>query len=365
MQFPRTNVIEFINRTVNPVDIGCNGRGNIEARVLRSSNRTTVVTGGAGFLGYHLCKRLLAEGEWVVCVDDMSTGMQAHVDELAASGRYEFIRHDVREPLSLKADRIFNLACPASPPAYEADPIKTMLTNVVGARNLLDMAVENGARILQASTSEVYGDPLQHPQNEDYRGNVAIMGPRACYDEGKRCAETLFYDYHRTLKVDIRVARIFNTYGPSMRADDGRVISNFVIQALLGEDLTVYGDGSFTRSFCYVDDMIEGLVRLMDHEGDLPLPVNLGNPREFSINDVARTVISMTGSASKVVHLPEALDDPKVRRPVIDRARKILKWEPKIRLEDGLPPTIRHFARELSTLKETPRSHAVTKIFPA
>ncbi|MFZ2102155.1 MAG: UDP-glucuronic acid decarboxylase family protein [Oricola sp.] len=304
---------------------------------------TSLVTGGAGFLGYNLCRRLLDQGDKVVCIDDMTSGLQAHIDELSGHSRFEFLLHDVTKPLSLKVDRIFNLACPASPPAYQADPIKTTLTSVLGVLNMLELALQNGARIFHASTSEVYGDPLEHPQKETYHGNVNTMGPRACYDEGKRCAETLLHDYHRIRGADIRVARIFNTYGPGMRADDGRVISNFVTQALSGEDLTVYGDGSYTRSFCYVDDLIDGMMALMEHDGDYPLPVNLGNPDEFSIAKLASLVIEATGSDSRIVNLPNAPDDPKVRCPDISRAKATFGWGPKVPLEQGLVPTIEYF----------------------
>lgn len=305
------------------------------------------MAGGAGFIGYSLCKRLLAEGDSVICVDDMSTGIQAHVDAFSGSENYRFLHHDITEPLELECDRIFNLACPASPPAYQADPIKTLLTNVIGARNMLELAASNGARILQASTSEVYGDPLEHPQSEEYRGNVATMGPRACYDEGKRAAETLFFDFHRTRGVDIRIARIFNTYGPGMRADDGRVISNFIVQALRGENLTIYGDGHFTRAFCFIDDMVEGLIRLMEHPGPLASPVNLGNPNEFSIDETARLVLRLANSNSAVSRLEEAVDDPKYRCPSIDKAQRYLNWSPQVSLEDGLPKTISYFIEEL------------------
>jgi UDP-glucuronate decarboxylase len=257
--------------------------------------------------------------------------------------------HDVVEPLPeySRIDRIYNLACPASPPAYQSDPIKTLMTNVLGASNLLDLAEKTGARILQASTSEIYGDPERHPQPEDYHGNVPTMGKRACYDEGKRCAETLFYDYHRARGVEIRVARIFNTFGPEMRLDDGRVISNFIQQAIAGKDLTVYGDGSFTRSFCYVDDMIEGLVRLMEYDGAFPGPINLGNPCEISIGDLAKRVLELTGSPSGVSYLAEAEDDPHIRRPDISKATQLLGWEPAFSLDRGLQPTIEYFRRVL------------------
>lgn len=278
----------------------------------------------------------------------MSTGVQEHVDQLAHYERFHFIRHDVTKPINLRVDRIFNLACPASPPDYQADPIKTTLTNVLGTRNLLELAHSNSARFVQASTSEVYGDALVHPQPEGYRGNVSSTGPRSCYDEGKRCAESLVFDYERVYGLDVRVARIFNTYGPGMREDDGRVVSNFVVQALQNSDLTVYGDGTNTRSMCYVDDMIEGLIRLMAANAALAGPVNLGNPREISILDFARLVIEKTGSASNIVHLPAAVDDPRLRCPDIARAKADLNWEPRTALEDGLRATISYFAGKLA-----------------
>ena len=308
-----------------------------------NAHKVSLVTGGAGFIGFNLCKKLLSLGDHVICVDDMTSGMPQHVEELRRHENFRFLRHDVREPLSLKVDRIFNLACPASPPAYQADPIKTTLTSVLGVRNMLELALANGARILHTSTSEIYGDPLEHPQRESYNGNVKTMGPRACYDEGKRCAETLLHDYHRVHGADIRIVRIFNTYGPGMRADDGRAGSNFVVQALAGEDLTVYGDGSYTRSFCYVDDLIEGMLRLMELDGDHPLPVKLGNPHEVAINDLAALVLDATGSRSRIVHLRNVTDDPKLRCPDISRAKALLGWQPKVSLEDGLGPTIDYF----------------------
>ncbi|OBQ73592.1 UDP-glucuronic acid decarboxylase family protein [Mesorhizobium erdmanii] len=307
----------------------------------------TLVTGGAGFIGFHLCRRLLDEGDAVICLDDMSTGTQEHVDRLAVHRNLRFIRHDVTRPINLHVHRIFNLACPASPAAYEADPIKTTLTNVLGTRNMLELARSNGARFVQASTSEVYGDPEVHPQPEGYRGNVSTTGPRSCYDEGKRCAESLVFDYERVHRLNVRVARIFNTYGPGMREDDGRVVSNFVVQALRGRDLTVYGDGSNTRSMCYVDDMVEGLARLMKADSPVAGPINLGNPREISILDLARMVSTMVGSASTIVHLPAVVDDPRVRCPDITRAKAKLDWEPRIALEEGLRRTIGFFAERL------------------
>lgn len=328
-------------------------RGSGGMRSLTSDNGpTTLVTGGAGFLGSHLCRRLLESGDRVICLDDLSTGLLSHVDALRANPRFEFIRHDVTDPVDLRVDRIFNLACPASPPAYQANPIHTTLTSVLGTRNLLDLARRNGARLLHASTSEVYGDPAVHPQTEDYRGNVATMGQRACYDEGKRCAETLLYDYHRIHGIDVRVARIFNTYGPGMRQDDGRAVSNFVVQALTGRPVTVYGDGSFTRSLCYVDDLIDGLLRLMAHDTPDPRPFNLGNPAEITVLQLARCVLDATGSRSPVVHLPEAADDPKIRCPDISRAVRELGWKPVVPLSEGLRRTIAQFRRELDAAGE-------------
>ena len=313
-----------------------------------TSHKVSLVTGGAGFIGFNLCKKLLGRGDKVVCVDDMTSGMPQHVGELRRDAKFEFIRHDVCDALDLKVDRIFNLACPASPPAYQADPIKTTLTSVLGVRNMLELAVTNGARILHTSTSEVYGDPLEHPQRESYNGNVHTMGPRACYDEGKRCAETLLHDYHRLRGADVRVVRIFNTYGPGMRSDDGRAVSNFIVQALTGQDLTIYGTGNYTRSFCYVDDLVDGMLRLMELDGDHPAPVNLGNPHEIAIKDLAGLVLAETGSRSAIIHLPSVIDDPRVRCPDITRATKLLGWKPKVRIEDGLKETIDYFRRELA-----------------
>ena len=310
-----------------------------------AARRVSLVTGGAGFVGYNLCKRLLQQGDEVICLDDMTSGMPQHVDELQRYEHCHFLRHDVCEPVTLKVDRIFNLACPASPPAYQADPIKTVLTSVLGVRNMLELALANDARLLHTSTSEIYGDPLEHPQRESYNGNVKTMGPRACYDEGKRCAETLLHDYHRVRGADVRVVRIFNTYGPGMRADDGRAVSNFVVQALAGKDLTVYGDGSYTRSFCYVDDLIDGILLLMELDGDHAQPVNLGNPHEIAINELAELVLAATGSRSRIVHLANAVDDPKVRCPDITRATALLGWRPKVDIADGLRPTVDYFRR--------------------
>ena len=307
-------------------------------------SRKILVTGGAGFLGSNLVKRLLSEGHIVTCLDDMSFSMPEHVAAFSDHPRFSFLQQDVRDPIKGDFEQIYNFACPASPPAYQRDPIKTVLTNVLGIKNMLDLARRNGARLVQASTSEVYGDPREHPQRESYQGHVKTMGPRACYDEGKRCAETLIHDHVSQFDVDARVARIFNTYGPGMRPDDGRVVSNFIVQALKGENLTVYGDGRQTRSMCFVDDLIEGLVRLMACENVDVHPVNLGNPREMMIVDFAKTILAQINSGSQIRYLSAAIDDPHVRCPDITRARDVLGWRPKITLEEGLPHTIRHFA---------------------
>ena len=301
-----------------------------------------VVTGGAGFLGSHLCDRLLADGHEVLCIDDFSTGSHANVEHLADHDRFHVMEHDVTEAYFAPADRIFNLACPASPIHYQRDPIKTVVTNVEGTLNGLRLAERTGARFLQASTSEVYGDPDVHPQPESYNGNVSPIGPRACYDEGKRCAETLCFDFHRQAGVDIRVARIFNTYGPRMAIDDGRVVSNFIVQALRGEDLTVYGSGQQTRSFCYVSDLIDGLVRLMAVEGQTG-PINLGNPDEFTIRELAEEVLELTRGGGGLVERPLPTDDPRKRRPDVSSARSLLGFEPTVPLREGLQRTIDDF----------------------
>jgi len=301
-----------------------------------------LVTGGAGFLGSHLCERLLNDGHEVICLDNYFTGRMVNVAHLRDNRNFELIRHDVTEPILLEVDRIFNLACPASPIHYQFNPVKTIKTSVMGAINMLGMAKRVHARILQASTSEVYGDPAVHPQTEDYWGNVNPIGIRSCYDEGKRVAETLFMDYHRQNNVDIRIVRIFNTYGPRMLMNDGRVVSNFIVQALKGEDLTIYGDGSQTRSFCYVDDLIEGFVRMMDQDKIIG-PVNIGNPGEFTMLELAKEVLALTGSKSKIVYKPLPGDDPKMRRPDISLAKSALGWEPTIPLRQGLEKTICYF----------------------
>jgi UDP-glucuronate decarboxylase len=301
-----------------------------------------LVTGGAGFLGSHLCDRLLGQGHEVICLDNFFTGSKRNVEHLTARSDFELIRHDVTEPILLEVDRIYNLACPASPVHYQYNAVKTIKTSVMGAINMLGLAKRVKARLLQASTSEVYGDPEVHPQREDYWGHVNPIGIRSCYDEGKRVAETLCFDYHRMNNVDIRVMRIFNTYGPRMHPDDGRVVSNFIVQALRGEDITVYGDGSQTRSFCYVDDLLNGMMRLMEH-GSLIGPVNIGNPNEFTILQLAEQVIGLTGSKSRVVRKPLPSDDPRQRQPDITLARKELGWEPKVELREGLVKTIGYF----------------------
>jgi UDP-glucuronate decarboxylase len=302
-----------------------------------------LVTGGAGFIGSHLCKRLLEGGDEVICVDNLFTGRKANIRALFRDPNFEFIRHDITVPLYVEADRIYNLACPASPPAYQYNPIKTIKTNVLGSINMLGLAKRPKARILQASTSEVYGDPAVHPQVEDYFGNVNPVGVRSCYDEGKRVAETLFFDYHRQTKVDIKVMRIFNTYGPNMSSADGRVVSNFIVQALKGENITIYGDGKQTRSFCYVDDLVDGLVRLMESEAGFTGPCNIGNPDEVTMLELAEKVIGLTGSKSKLIFEPLPQDDPNRRKPDIALARQKLNWEPTTELDCGLRKTIAYF----------------------
>ena len=307
-----------------------------------------LVTGGAGFLGSHLCERLLAEETIVVCVDNFFTGARRNIEHLLDHNHFEVIRHDVTFPLYLECDQIYNLACPASPIHYQHDPVQTTKTSVHGAINMLGLAKRLRVKILQASTSEVYGDPHIHPQTEDYWGHVNPVGPRSCYDEGKRCAETLFFDYWRQHRLQIKVARIFNTYGPRMHPNDGRVVSNFIVQALLGRDITVYGEGSQTRSFCYVDDLIDALVRLMTTPPEVTGPVNIGNPTEFSILELATQVIDLVGSRSRVVHRPLPENDPKQRRPDILRAQDLLGWQPQVTLKDGLIRTVEYFDQLLS-----------------
>jgi UDP-glucuronate decarboxylase len=303
-----------------------------------------LVTGGAGFLGSHLCDRLIGDGAHVICLDNLYTGSLANVEHLRGHARFEFVEHDVIEPYSFDVDQIYNLACPASPPHYQRDPVFTMKTSVIGAINALELAKRCGARVFQASTSEVYGDPLVHPQTESYWGHVNPIGVRSCYDEGKRAAETLFFDYHREYAVDIRVARIFNTYGPRMDPNDGRVVSNFVVQALRGEPITIYGDGTQTRSFCYVDDLIEGFVRLMSCNDQVVGPTNMGNPIEFTINQLAKLVISKTKFQGRMEYKPRPSDDPTQRRPDISLASGRLDWQPTVSLDDGLERTVAYFS---------------------
>jgi UDP-glucuronate decarboxylase len=302
-----------------------------------------LVTGGSGFLGSHLCERLLGRGDEVVCVDNLFTGRRRNIEHLIGHKRFEFMRHDVTFPLYLEVDQIYNLACPASPIHYQHDPVQTTKTSVHGAINMLGLAKRLKARIFQASTSEVYGDPAQHPQTEEYWGNVNPIGVRSCYDEGKRCAETLFFDYHRQHRLEIKVARIFNTYGPRMHPNDGRVVSNFIMQALQNHDITIFGDGEQTRSFCYVDDLIDGFLQLMDSPAEITGPINLGNPNEFRIIDLAEAVIALTGSRSKIVRRPLPHDDPRQRKPDISKARDLLAWSPAIQLNQGLASTIAYF----------------------
>ncbi len=306
-----------------------------------------VVTGGAGFLGSHLCARLIDDGNDVICVDNLFTGSKDNIRHLLGNPYFEFIRHDVTQPIFLECDQIYNLACPASPLWYQKDPIYTIKTSFNGALNMLGLATRTGARILQASTSEIYGDPECNPQVEAYRGNVNTIGPRSCYDEGKRAAETLFFDYHRQRGVDIKVMRIFNTYGPRMDIGDGRVVSNFIVQALKGEDITIYGDGSQTRSFCYVDDLIEGMMRVMNSRDGFTGPVNIGNPGEFTIRQLAEKVVDLTGTKSKLIYQDLPVDDPTQRRPDISLAAKELDWSPHVQLEEGLRKTIAYFERIL------------------
>lgn len=313
-----------------------------------AKSKRIMVTGGAGFLGSHLCERLLAAGHEVMCVDNFYTGARMNIRHLLANPNFELIRHDVTFPLYVEVDEIYNLACPASPIHYQRDPVQTTKTSVHGAINVLGLAKRVGAKVFQASTSEVYGDPAVHPQTEDYWGNVNPIGPRSCYDEGKRCAETLFFDYHRQHQLRIKVVRIFNTYGPRMHPEDGRVVSNFIVQALRGEPITVYGAGDQTRSFCYVDDLIEGFIRLMDSPDSVTGPINIGNPGEFTIRQLAEMVIELTGSASKLVEQPLPQDDPKQRRPNIEQAQSVLGWNPTVPLRLGLERTIAYFDALLS-----------------
>ncbi len=320
-------------------------------------NKRVLVTGGAGFIGSFLCERLLEAGCEVICVDNFFTGSRSNVANLLSNPRFELIRHDVTFPLYIEVDEIYNMACPASPVHYQADPVQTTKTSVHGAINMLGLAKRVGAKILQASTSEVYGDPQIHPQTEEYWGNVNPIGQRSCYDEGKRCAETLFFDYHRQHDLRIKVARIFNTYGPRMHPNDGRVVSNFIVQALLGKPITLYGEGLQTRSFCFVDDLVDGLMRLMNSGDDVTGPINIGNPNEFTIRELAEMVIELTGSKSELVYRPLPQDDPRQRQPNIEKAREQLGWTPNVPLSNGLEKTIAYFS-DLLTKIDTSTLHA-------
>lgn len=320
-----------------------------------SLSKTAIVTGGAGFLGSHLCERLLAKGNDVLCVDNFFTGRKQNIEHLKGHARFDVLRHDVTFPLYVEASEIFNFACPASPVHYQYDPVQTTKTSVHGAINMLGLAKRTGAKILQASTSEIYGDPISHPQREEDWGNVNPIGPRSCYDEGKRCAETLFFDYRRQFNMPIKVVRIFNTYGPRMRPDDGRVVSNFIVQALRGDSISIYGDGQQTRSFCYVDDLIDGIMAMMATEESMTGPVNIGNPVEFSMLELAEIVLKLTSSTSKIIYRPLPQDDPKQRKPDISLAEKTLSWKPKVALEDGLRETIAYFRK---LLEEEPTASA-------
>jgi len=311
-------------------------------------NKKILITGGAGFLGSHLCRRLLKENNEVICLDNFFTGVKENIIDLLPNPYFELIRHDVQEPILLEVDEIYNLACPASPPYYQFDPVATTRTSVLGAINMLEIAKKCKAKILQASTSEVYGDPEVHPQPESYRGNVSTTGIRACYDEGKRCAETLFFDYQRQYNVKIKIARIFNTYGPYMNQNDGRVVSNFIVQALKNKDITIYGNGKQTRSFQYVDDLMDGIIKLMNSSDNFTGPVNIGNPSEFTMIELAQKIIELTNSKSNLVFKPLPLDDPMQRQPVIDLAKKELNWEPHVKLEDGLKKTIEYFIKVIN-----------------
>ena len=342
----RPNIHQLVQ--VDGIAPHCAEKPGRKRPIERHSVRRILVTGGAGFLGSHLCEYLIAEGHFVTCLDSFVTGSLNNIGHLTSHPRFHVVRRDVVDIIECEVDEIYNLACPASPPRYQSDPVHTTKTSVLGALNVLRLAHDRGARVLQASTSEVYGDPQIHPQTEAYWGNVNPIGPRSCYDEGKRCAETLFFDYARTRGADVKVVRIFNTYGPRMHPDDGRVVSNFIVQALSGHNITIYGDGSQTRSFCFVDDLISGLVRMMAAPSDVVGPVNLGNPVEFTIAELANLVIEMVGGRSKVVHSPRPVDDPRQRRPDIEKARALLGWEPRVPLREGLERTISYFDQLLT-----------------
>ncbi len=327
----------------------------------KSSLKRILVTGGAGFLGSHLCDRLVESGHDVICLDNLFTSQKVNIEHLLGRPNFDFVRHDVTVPIFLEVDEIYNLACPASPVHYQYNAIKTIKTSVIGAINVLGMARRTRAKVFQASTSEVYGEPHVHPQVESYWGNVNPIGVRSCYDEGKRCAETLFFDYHRMNHVNIRVVRIFNTYGPRMHPYDGRVVSNFIVQALANEDITIYGDGTQTRSFCYMDDLVDGFIRMMNGPDSFIGPVNLGNPGEFTMNELARTVLELTGSRSKLIYLPRPADDPTQRRPDISLAKKHLDWEPKVPLREGLTRTIDYFRKLDLDRYRRPTDHTAHK----
>jgi len=312
-----------------------------------NKQKRILVAGGAGFLGSNLCRKLLDNGDYVICLDNLFTGRKSNIEDLLDNKNFEFIEHDIQKPIDLKVDQIYNAACPASPPAYQKSPTNTTKTCVLGLINLLDLATKNNATILQFSTSEIYGDPLVHPQVEEYRGNVNPIGIRACYDEGKRVGETLMFDYAREFGTKIKVIRIFNTYGPAMDKNDGRVVSNFIVEALEGKDITIYGDGTQTRSFCYVDDLIDGIIKMMNSKDSFQGPVNLGNPGEFTMLELADIVIKLTKSKSKIVYKPLPSDDPTQRKPDISLAKKELKWSPKVKLEQGLKKTIDYFKKEI------------------
>jgi len=332
------DAIQIIHPANRPAEVQGNGK---EEHYME--RKRILITGGAGFLGSHLCDRLIEQGNDVICLDNLFTGRKENIRHLMGNPYFEFIRHDITVPIYIEVDQIYNLACPASPIHYQYDPIKTGKTSVMGALHTLGLAKRVHGRVLQASTSEIYGDPEMHPQPESYRGCVNTIGPRSCYDEGKRMAETLFFDYHRQHGVDIKVIRIFNTYGPRMSANDGRVVSNFIVQALKGEDITIYGTGDQTRSFCYVDDLIKGMIRMMESRDDFTGPVNIGNPEEFTMLQLAETVIRLTGSSSRIVHRPLPQDDPQQRQPNIDLAGKELGWKPEVPLEEGIKKTIAYF----------------------